>query len=383
MHATSPAGAAELHDAALQHDTLIETKPAPHTTSTSVVSLATTDLLSIDDLSPAELAAIIDATIATKQLGRGAAGKPLAEINVTMLFEKPSLRTRMSFEIGLTRLGAHVIYNDHAAKRIGQRESVKDYAKNLERWTDAIVARVFDHNVLVEMAEHAQVPVVNALSDVEHPCQALADMVTLAEHAPAWTGKPASAANLSGLGMAWMGDGNNVCHSLMLACAMLGVRFTAITPKGFEPQMSVVRRAAELAKASASSITLTHSLDAIKGHDAVYTDCWVSMGQDHQASIRGGAFAGFQIDSEVMGIASKGVGHASLFMHCLPAHRGEEVLDEVIDSDASVVYDQAENRMHAQNTLMTALLAATSRSIAGGTETNTLDHAAAIDRQRR
>jgi ornithine carbamoyltransferase len=266
-----------------------------------------------------------------------------------MLFEKPSLRTRMSFEIGLTKLGAHVIYFDHSKQKIGQRESVKDYAKNLERWTDGIIARVFSHGVLEEMSAHAQVPVVNALSDLEHPCQALADFQTLAE---AFGGVDA----LAGRKLAWMGDGNNVCHSLMLGAAKLGMDFTAVTPKGFEPKFAVVRKALDAAARTGATIRLTKDPAEVRSHDAVYTDTWVSMGQEHQGGIRGEAFAGFQVDAELMEAASAGLERPSLFMHCLPAHRGEEVTDEVIDSASSLVYEQAENRMWAQMGLFLELM---------------------------
>jgi ornithine carbamoyltransferase len=244
-------------------------------------------------------------------------------------------------------MGAHAIFYDHSAQRIGERESVKDYAKNLERWADAIIARVFDHRVLERFADHASIPVINALCDIEHPCQALADMLTLEE----------SLGSLQGRKLAFVGDGNNVCHSLMLLGAMLGVSVTAVTPKGFEPQFEIARAAAKLAEKTGAVITLSHDLKAVQGHDAVYTDCWVSMGQGAQSEFRRERFGAFQVDPEVMSLASKGLDHPSIFMHCLPAHRGEEVTDEVIDSDRSVVYDQAENRMHAQNALLLALLA--------------------------
>ena len=318
--------------------------PAPvglHLTNTAA---ELSDLLTIDELDAAGLESLISLAGSVKSNPTPFAGA-LKGLSVTMLFEKPSLRTRMSFEIGLTKLGAHVVYFDHSAQRIGQRESVKDYAKNLERWTDAIIARVFDHGVLDEMAEHAAVPVVNALSDLEHPCQALADLLTLKE----------KFGSFDGLKLAWIGDGNNVCHSLMLACAKLGISFTAITPKGYEPQFSVVRAALAEAENTGAVVTLTNTLEKIQGHHAVYTDTWVSMGQEHQKDTHGQPFSGFGVDEEMMALAGSGLGEPSVFMHCLPAHRGEEVTDEIIDSPQSVVYDQAENRMHAQNALFLRL----------------------------
>lgn len=303
------------------------------------------DLLTIAQLSPEGLRSLIELGAVVKAQGRSGYAGALSGLSVTMLFEKPSLRTRMSFEIGLTRLGAHVVYFDHGKQRIGERESVKDYAKNLERWTDAVVARVFEHGVLEKIAEHASIPVVNALSDLEHPCQVLADVLTLKE----------VFGSFEGLRLAWVGDGNNVCHSLMLACAKLGIGFTAVTPKGYEPQFGVVREALAAAEASGAVVTLSHSLSKIEGHHAVYTDTWVSMGKEHQVDKGRAPFQGFGIDEKMMALASRGLAAPSIFMHCLPAHRGEEVTDEVIDSAQSVVYEQAENRLHAQNALFLRL----------------------------
>ena len=265
-----------------------------------------------------------------------------------MLFEKPSLRTRLSFEIGLAKLGAHAVFYDLGGRSIGQRESVRDYAQNLSRYCDGIIARVFDHGTLVELAAHSSVPVINALSDLEHPCQALADFLTLRERF----------GELEGLRVAYMGDGNNVCHSLMLGAAALGVHLTVVTPKGFEPQFDVVKRSLAMAATSGGTITLTQDVSKVRGHHAVYTDTWTSMGQDHQQSIRDGAFTHLQVDEDVMSLASEGMEDPSVFMHCLPAHRGEEVTDGVIDSAESVVYEQAENRMHAQNALVLTLFGA-------------------------
>lgn len=303
------------------------------------------DLLSISGLSTGLVETIFETASAWKAEPSAYHGV-LSGKSVVMLFEKPSLRTRVTFDIGLSKLGAQVVYLDHAQQPLGERESVKDYAKNLERWTDAIVARVFSHEVLIELAENARIPVVNALSDLEHPCQALADLFTLHERL----------GTIAGRKIAYVGDGNNVCHSLLLCSAMLGVDMTVVTPKGFEPKYQVVRQALRLAEQSGAKIRLAGTLEAIAGHDAVYTDTWVSMGQAHQQGFRKDSFVGFQIDEEVMAMASEGVDGGSLFMHCLPAHRGEEVVDAVIDADSSLVYEQAENRMHVQNALMMLLL---------------------------
>lgn len=314
--------------------------------ASSTPMLAGRDLVSISELTPAEARAVF-ATAADMKRDLSPYAGSLAGRSIIALFEKPSLRTRVTFEAGPTRLGAHVMYFDHSKQRIGQRESVKDYALNLERWVDCIVARVFEHRVLREMAEHASVPVVNALCDLEHPCQALADLFTLHERFE----------DLSTARLAYIGDGNNVCHSLMLLCAKLGVSFTAVTPKGFEPQFSVVRDALADAKGTGATITLSHNPDAAAGHDAVYTDCWVSMGQDHQKALRDGVFDRYQVNEELMErIGPKGA-EWPYFMHCLPAHRGQEVTDEVIDSARSIVFDQAENRMWVQNALLWHMLA--------------------------
>ena len=318
----------------------VEVKP-----SEPAASLAGRDLLSTADLSADEVLALFETAAAMKADLTPFAGS-LAGRSIVALFEKPSLRTRVTFEVGPTKLGAHVMYFDHSKQRIGTRESVKDYARNLERWVDCIVASVFDHAVIAELAEHASVPVVNALSDREHPCQALADLFTLRERL----------GTLGGVRVAFVGDGNNVCHSLMLLCAKLGVSFTAVTPRGFEPQFGVVRDALADAKRTGATITLSHNPEAVASHHAVYTDCWVSMGQDHQAALRDGAFTLYRVDDDMMALASRGIPGGALFMHCLPAHRGEEVTDEVIDSSASIVYDQAENRMWTQNALLRMLL---------------------------
>ena len=304
------------------------------------------DLVSINELDAGEVRTLFATAAAMKEDLSPFVGS-LAGRSIIALFEKPSLRTRVTFETGPTRLGAHVMYFDHSQQRIGQRESVKDYALNLERWVDCIVARVFEHRVLREMAEHASVPVVNALCDLEHPCQALADLFTLRERFDTLAGKK----------LAYIGDGNNVCHSLMLLCAKLGMSFTAITPKGFEPQFSVVRDALADAKATGATITLSHNPTAATAHDAVYTDCWVSMGQDHQKALRDGVFDCYQLNEELMERITERGADWPYFMHCLPAHRGQEVTDEVIDSPRSIVFDQAENRMWVQNALLWHMLA--------------------------
>lgn len=301
-------------------------------------------LVSISDLSAAEVHELFDFSALLKA-DPASYTSALAGKAVIMLFEKPSLRTRVSLEAGIAKLGGIPMYFDHASERIGVRESIKDYARNLERWVECIVARTHDHTTIEQLALHADVPVVNALSDLEHPCQALADLFTMRE----------TLGKLSGKRLAYIGDGNNVCHSLMLLCASLGVDFTAITPPGYEPDAIIIQRARTTAGITGAAITITHDIGCVKGHHAVYTDKWVSMGQEGQAD-KASSFTPYQINASVMAKASEGLEKDALFMHCLPAMRGQEVMDDVIDSEASVVYDQAENRMHTQNALLCGLI---------------------------
>ncbi|MBX3389388.1 MAG: ornithine carbamoyltransferase [Phycisphaeraceae bacterium] len=266
--------------------------------------------------------------------------------SVAMLFEKPSLRTRVSFEVGIHRLGAQPVYLDHSEQRLGEREAVADYGHNLERWVHAIVARVYKQTVLEQMSGASKVPVVNALSDMFHPCQALADFMTLQE----------KRGELQGLRLAYVGDGNNVCHSLMELGAILGAHVTALTPPGRDPTPSVLEECKALASTSGSQLKVTHNVGDIAGHDAVYTDVWVSMGQGSETDRIRKLFKPFQVNAGLMQKAAEGAKQPPLFMHCLPAHRGSEVTDDVIDSPNSVVFDQAENRMHAQMALLFHML---------------------------
>lgn len=309
---------------------------------TTISPLAATDILSVGELSATELNALLDTAIRVK-------AEPLAYEDalrgksLVMLFEKPSLRTRVSFEIGAAKLGAKVVYFDHSSSRIGQREPVADYGSNLSLWTDCVVARVFQHSVIENLAKHSTVPVINALSDLYHPCQALADLLSLKE----------KLGDLKGAKLAFVGDGNNVCNSLMLGAATLGMGFTAVCPPGYEPDEQTVKAAGKLLKDSGGTLTITDEIEAVYGNDAVYTDTWTSMGQESEQAQRVKTFAPYQVNEHLMNIA----GDDALFMHCLPAHRGEEVAAEVIDGPRSIVLRQAENRMHAQNALLLHLLA--------------------------
>jgi ornithine carbamoyltransferase len=261
------------------------------------------------------------------------AGKTLA-----MIFQKPSLRTRVSFETGMTQLGGHAIYLGPDDIKLGKRESVADIARNLDHMTDGIMARVFEHRHIVELAKYSRVPVINGLCDTYHPCQALADFLTI------WEKK-----NTFDVKLTFMGDGNNVCHSLMIAAAKLGTRMNVGCPKGYEPKKEIIA----YSKEQGLDITITSDpMKAVSGADIVYTDVWTSMGQEEETQKRLRDFVGFQVNMELLGKAKSDV----IFMHCLPAHRGEEVTDEVMESGHSVVFDQAENRMHAQKGLMVNIM---------------------------
>ena len=311
-------------------------------TMTQPMTLSSKDLLCLSQLSSQEIEQILTTAIDMKN-GYGSFNTSLSDKTMVMLFEKPSLRTRMSFEVGFTKLGGSAIYLDHQGNLLGERESISDYARNLERWVDVIVSRTFKHDTLEQLAKAASIPIINALSDLYHPCQALADALTLKENF----------ADLKQIKLAYIGDGNNVCHSLLLVAAKLGFDITVINPQDYSPNAQVVSLAEEIALTTGSIIALTSDIQAASGHHAIYTDTWVSMGQEQSQDQRHDLFAQYQVTEEVMANADAD----AIFMHCLPAHRGQEVVAEVIDSPKSVVFDQAENRMHAQNALMLHLLA--------------------------
>jgi ornithine carbamoyltransferase len=259
-----------------------------------------------------------------------------------MYFEKPSLRTRVTFEAGMTQLGGHAIYYTAADGKIGVRESVEDVARNLTRWVDAAMCRTFRHDLVTELARFAEIPVINGLTDRLHPCQALADYMTLRE----------VKGDLAGRRLVYVGDGNNVAHSLMNGGARLGVHVTVITPEGHEPSPEVVAQAGAAAESTGARIGVGHDLAAVAGADAVYTDVWASMGQEHEAEARKERFRSFRVDGAMMERAAPD----AVFMHCLPAHRGDEVTDEVADSPQSVIFQQAENRLHAQKAVLLLLM---------------------------
>ena len=300
------------------------------------------DLLSTHDLAPDEIHSLFNLTAMLKQRPADFRGV-LTGKQMVMFFEKPSLRTRLTFEAGMDSLGGSTFFVDQTQSRIDARESLHDIAHNLERWIDIIVLRTFSHATVEDMAAHADVPVINALSDLEHPCQALADLFTLHEHF----------GDLSKVRLAYVGDGNNVAHSLLLAGAALGSAVSIATPAAHAPNRAIIDAAEVLAEKTGAAINIfTDAREAVAGADAVYTDVWASMGQEGEADSRSAVFAPYQVNAALMQDAEP---HA-LFMHCLPAHRGWEVTDNVIDSSNSVVFEQAENRLHIQKAILVWLL---------------------------
>ncbi|HWR34422.1 MAG TPA: ornithine carbamoyltransferase [Clostridia bacterium] len=304
--------------------------------------MTSTDFLSIRDFTPQEIQHFLD--VASRIKANPAAytsalkGKTLA-----MIFEKPSLRTRVTFDVGIQQLGGFSIYLSPAEINLGKRESVYDVAKNLERMVQGIMIRTFAHNIVERMAEYASVPIFNALTDYSHPCQAMADYLTILEV----KGK------ISGLKVAYVGDGNNVAHSLMFAGAQLGAHVWIATPDGYEPDIAATKWARERGSESGGTCTITNDpAEAAAGADVIYTDVWASMGQEAEAEKRRQIFLPYQVNGKLFARAKDN----AIFMHCLPAHRGDEVTDEVIDSPRSVVFQEAENRLHAQKAILVELM---------------------------
>jgi ornithine carbamoyltransferase len=302
------------------------------------------DFLAVRDLTGDEIRELLVLARDLKAWVKKGEPQPvLAGKTIALIFEKPSLRTRVTFETGMTQLGGHAIHLAPADIRLGQREPVPDAARNLSRWVDGIVARTFSHRTVVALAEHASIPVINALTDLQHPCQILADLLTLEE----------KRGTLRGLRLAYIGDGNNVCHSLVEGAARTGLRLVVACPRGYEPDAEILRAARAEAARSGATIEIGHEpAAAARDADALYTDVWASMGQEAEQAERAKAFRGFQVNAVLVGQAKPDV----LVMHCLPAHRGEEITDEVMDGPHSVVFDQAENRLHAQKAILVKLL---------------------------
>ena len=295
------------------------------------------DLLRIADLTGAEIEAVLGVARRLKaELRAGTPHPLLAGRTLAMIFEKPSLRTRVTFEVGMVQLGGAAIHLAPGDIRLGERESAGDIARNLERWVDIVMARTFLHQSVADLAAGARIPVINGLSDLHHPCQVLSDCFTLVEHR----------GRIDGVRVAFIGDGNNMVHSWMDAAARLGFDFVLACPPGYEPDPTIVAEAG-------AHVTVTHDVAAAaRDADVVYTDVWTSMGQEAEAKARRRAFAPYQVNERVVRLARKD----AIVMHCLPAHRGEEITDDVLDGPQSVVFDQAENRLHVQKAIMVWLL---------------------------
>ena len=301
------------------------------------------DFLSIRDFTPEQIRHFLHVACQVKAKPEHFAGA-LKGKTLAMIFEKPSLRTRVTFDVGMEQLGGHSLYLSPAEINLGKRESVHDVAKNLERMVQGIMIRTFAHEIVVEMAKHAGIPVINGLTDYSHPCQAMADYLTMLE----------VKGQIAGLKVAYVGDGNNVARSLMFAGAQLGANVWVATPPGFEPDAEAVAWCKKRCAETHAAITVTNDAEmAGFGADVVYTDVWTSMGQESEAAQRQQVFRPYQVNAKLFGVAKP----EAIFLHCLPAHRGDEVTDEVIDSSRSFVFQQAENRLHAQKAIMLELMA--------------------------
>ena len=303
------------------------------------------DFLSLHDLTKEEIKELIDLAIKLKEDKKnGIVNHPLEGKTLGMIFTKSSTRTRVSFEVGMYELGGYPLFLSSADIQLGRGETIHDTAKVLERYLDGIMIRTYSHQDVLDLAEHADIPVINALTDLLHPCQVLADLQTIYEK----KGK------LEGLKMAYIGDGNNMTHSLMFGCGKMGLDLSVATPKGYEPDSEVTRLAMEDFKESGATLTLTNDpVEAVKDADVIYTDTWVSMGMESEKAERVKLFKDYQVNSELV----KNAKDDYLFMHCLPAYRGYEVSDDVIDGPNSIIFDEAENRLHAQKAVMVKLMA--------------------------
>jgi ornithine carbamoyltransferase len=300
------------------------------------------DYLSVDDLTPAEIKHLLALTAHIKAHPKRYR-RSLEGVMMALIFEKPSLRTRTTFTVGIKQLGGDSILLTPADINLGKRESVYDVAKNLERMVGGIMIRTFGHDICTSLAQHASIPVINGLTDLEHPCQAMADIFTVIEHRK----------NLKRLKLSYIGDGNNVAHSLMLIAAKLGTTMFVATPEGYKPMQAIMDRSQAIAEETGARIVWTADpVEAAREADMIYTDTWASMGQEAEAEARRKIFAPYQVNRELFSHAREN----ALFMHCLPAHRGWEVTDEVIDARNSVVFQEAENRLHAQKAIMLELL---------------------------
>ena len=308
------------------------------------MSLRHKDLIAMNDLSVGEVATIFD--VAKKLKQKQKKGEPhqyLKGKTLVMIFSKASTRTRVSFETGFFQLGGHPIYLNDSSSQVGRGEPVRDTARVLSRFADGIMIRTFSHDAVKELAEYASIPVINGLTDLEHPCQALTDLFTIMEHKEV----------LKGRKLVYVGDGNNMTNSLMVACAKVGMNMVCACPEGYQPDPVIFREACEEAQKNGCTIEIEEDLfKAAKGADVLYTDVWASMGQEGEQSIRKEALGDYQINAELLKVARPD----AIVLHCLPAHRGEEITDDVIEGPQSVVFDQAENRLHVQKAIMALLM---------------------------
>ena len=309
------------------------------------------DFVSIADITRDEALEIFRISAQLKKGTKNSDFPPLLEKKtLAMVFMKPSLRTRCTFELRMYQLGGHAVYLAPSDIGMGARESVYDVASNLERWFDLVMARVFEHKTVIALAKYASIPVINALCDQEHPCQVMADFFTVLEHR----------GDLNGFTLAFIGDGNNVCNSLILLSAILGTHIRVSSPKGYKPHIDILKKASEIFRSSGGSYEFFHDpRDALKKAEAVYTDVWASMGQETEVEERKKIFQPYQVNRELLSGASGDI----LIMHDLPAHRGEEITDAVIDSEKSIVFDQSENRLHAQKGILVFLQQASKRGV--------------------
>ena len=301
------------------------------------------DLISMSDVRD-ELVALLDSASNLKNRQKGGVlYEPLKNKTLAMIFEKPSTRTRVSFEVAMAQLGGHALNLSPRDMQMGRGETVADTAKVLSRYVDAIMYRGFSHDAMIELARSATVPVINGLDDLEHPCQIIADLLTVREHK----------GDFSRLKLAYVGDGNNVCNSLMVGCAIVGMEMAVATPEGYEPNAKLVKEAEGIAKEKHPGLSImTDPKKAVENADVVYTDVWISMGQESEKEEKEKKFRPYQVNADLVGAAKKNC----IVMHCLPAHRGLEITDEVIDGKHSVVLDQAENRLHAQKAVLVRLM---------------------------
>lgn len=300
------------------------------------------DLISWLDYSKEEIENLLESAEKLKKLQKeGNPEKSLVNKSLAMIFEKPSTRTRVSFDVGMFQLGGYALNLEPSSVQVNGRESLEDVAKTLSRFVDGIMLRTFSHKTVTDFAAYADVPVINGLTDYNHPCQALADVMTIKEHKGC----------LDGITLAYVGDGNNVLTSLMFIAAKLGIKIKAGCPEGYMPPKNVMDKLSSFVS-EGQIVVLNDPVDAVKGADVVYTDVWASMGQEEEAAKRKKVFADYQVNSKLMSYAAKD----AIFMHCLPAHRGDEVTSDVVDGDCSVVFDEAENRLHAQKAILAGLI---------------------------